>query len=244
MGKAVFLVTGGSRGIGAAIARAAGAAGHAVVLSYVGGAEAAQQIVADIEVGGGEARAVRADTSSLADVESLFAAVDAMGRLGAMVYNGGITGTPSRLEAADPATIERVIAVNLTGAMLCARAAIPRMSTRQGGQGGAIVFMSSRATAYGAPGECVWYAASKGGIDALSLGLSRELGMDGIRVNAVSPGPIDTGMLSDEKRRSALALSPIGRIGTPQEAAAAVMFLASDAASFITGANLAVSGGR
>ena len=197
-----------------------------------------------IKIAGGEAQAVRADTSRVEDVEALFATVDAAGRLKAMVYNGGITGSPSRLEAADPETLSRVINVNLLGALLCARAAIPRMSTRQGGEGGAIVLMSSRATAYGSPNECVWYAASKGGIDALSLGLSREVGLDGIRVNAVSPGPIDTGMLSEEKRKSALALSPVGRIGTPEEAAAAVMFLTSGEASFITGANLSVSGGR
>ncbi|MBN8831145.1 MAG: SDR family oxidoreductase [Sphingomonadales bacterium] len=244
MSEPVFLVTGGSRGIGAAIARAAAGAGYRVVLSYVSNAEQAHGVVAEIEAAGGKAQAVHADTSIEADVERLLAAVDAAGTLKALAYNAGITGAPSRLEAADPAILARVVNVNLVGAMLCARAAIPRMSTRQGGQGGSIVLMSSRATAYGSPNECVWYAASKGGVDALSLGLARELGLDGIRVNAVSPGPIDTGMLSEEKRRSALALSPVGRIGTPEEAAAAVMFLVSEEASFVTGANLAVSGGR
>jgi NAD(P)-dependent dehydrogenase (short-subunit alcohol dehydrogenase family) len=244
MSAPVFLVTGGSRGIGAAISRAAAKAGYKVVLSYVSNADQANDVVAQIAAEGGEALAVQADTGVPAEVDALFAAVDAAGTLKVMTYNGGITGAPSRLEAADPATLAKVINVNLVGAMLCARAAIPRMSIRQGGQGGAIILMSSRATAYGSPNECVWYAASKGGIDALSLGLSREVGLDGIRVNAVSPGPIDTGMLSEEKRKSALALSPVGRIGTPEEAAAAVMFLASDEASFVTGANLAVSGGR
>jgi NAD(P)-dependent dehydrogenase (short-subunit alcohol dehydrogenase family) len=244
MSAPVFLVTGGSRGIGAAIARAAAAEGYHVLLTYVSNPAQAEQVVEDIRAAGGEAQALQADTSRAEDVDALFAAVDAVGPLKVLVYNGGITGAVSRLEAADPETLSRVINVNLLGAMLCARAAIPRMSTRQGGKGGAIVLMSSRATAYGSPNECVWYAASKGGIDALSLGLSREVGMDGIRVNVVSPGPIDTGMLSEEKRKSAMALSPVGRIGTPEEAAAAVMFLASDGASFITGANLAVSGGR
>jgi len=244
MSAPVFLVTGGSRGIGAAIARAAAGAGYHVLLTYSSNPAQAQEVVGEIQSAGGSAQAVQADTGKAEDVEALFAAVDAAGPLKVLVYNGGITGAPSRLEAADPATLSRVIEVNLVGAMLCARAAVPRMSTRQGGQGGAIVLMSSRATAYGSPNECVWYAASKGGVDALSLGLSRELGPDGIRVNAVSPGPIDTGMLSEEKRKSALALSPVGRIGTPEEAAAAVMFLASEEASFITGANLAVSGGR
>ncbi|MBT2187470.1 SDR family NAD(P)-dependent oxidoreductase [Sphingobium nicotianae] len=244
MSAPVFLVTGGSRGIGAAIGKAAGEAGYTVVLTYVSNPDEAEQVAARIRAEGGQAQAIRADTGEPADVETLFAAVDAAGTLAVMVYNGGITGPASRLEAADPATLSKVVGVNLVGAMLCARAAIPRMSTRQGGAGGAIIFMSSRASVYGSPDECVWYAASKGGIDSLTLGLSRELGLDGIRVNAVSPGPIDTGMLGEEKKRMALALSPVGRIGTPEEAAAAVMFLASAEASFVTGANLAVSGGR
>jgi len=244
MSEPVFLVTGGSRGIGAAIAKAAAIAGYRVLLTYASNPDQAQGVVDEIVAAGGKAQAIRADTSVQADVDALFAQVAAAGTLTALAYNGGITGAPSRLEAADPATLARVLNVNLLGAMLCVRAAVPLMSSRQGGQGGAIVLMSSRATAYGSPGECVWYAASKGGIDALSLGLSRELGLDGIRVNAVSPGPIDTGMLSEEKRKSALALSPVGRIGTPEEAAAAVMFLISGEASFITGANLAVAGGR
>jgi len=244
MSAPVFLVTGGSRGIGAAIARSAAKAGYKVVLSYAHNAALADEVVASIAAEGGEALAVRADTGNEADIETLFAAVDAVGPLKVLAYNGGITGPASRLADTDPATIAQVVAVNLTGAMLCARAAIPRLSTRQGGQGGAIVLMSSRASFYGSPDECVWYAASKGGIDSLTLGLARELGPDGIRVNAVSPGPIDTGILSPEKRASALALSPVGRIGTPEEAASAVLYLASDEASFVTGANLWVSGGR
>jgi NAD(P)-dependent dehydrogenase (short-subunit alcohol dehydrogenase family) len=167
-----------------------------------------------------------------------------MGVLEVLAYSGGITGAPSQLADASPETLSRVVDVNLVGAMLCARESVRRMSTDRSGAGGAIIFLSSRATAYGAPHEYVWYAASKGGIDALTLGLAREVGGQGIRVNAVSPGPIDTGMLSEEKRVRAMALSPVNRIGTPEEAAAAVMFLASDAASFVTGANLAVSGGR
>ncbi|BAK65888.1 SDR-family protein [Sphingobium sp. SYK-6] len=244
MNPPVFLVTGGSRGIGAAIAHAAAGAGYRVVLTYASNAAQAEETVAQIVAQGGDARAIRADTADPADVAALFAAVEEAGPLRVLVYNGGITGAASRLADADPETLARVVAVNLTGAMLCARAAIPLMSTRTGGQGGAIVFMSSRATAYGSPNEWVWYAASKGGIDSLTLGLAREVGIEGIRVNAVSPGPIGTEMLSPEKVKMATSLSPVGRIGTPQEAAAAVMFLASDEASFITGANLAVSGGR
>jgi NAD(P)-dependent dehydrogenase (short-subunit alcohol dehydrogenase family) len=244
MNGGVFLVTGGSRGIGAAIAIAAGQAGYKVLLSYASNEQPAQQIVERIRAAGGTARAVRADTADTQDVAALFAAADAMGVLEVLAYSGGITGAPSQLADASPETLSRVVDVNLVGAMLCARESVRRMSTDRSGAGGAIIFLSSRATAYGAPHEYVWYAASKGGIDALTLGLAREVGGQGIRVNAVSPGPIDTGMLSEEKRVRAMALSPVNRIGTPEEAAAAVMFLASDAASFVTGANLAVSGGR
>jgi len=244
MAETVFLVTGGSRGIGAAVAMAAAQAGHRVLLSYASAEDRALEVVARIEAAGGTARAVRADTADPAEVAALFAAADEMGPLAVLVCSGGITGAPSPLVNAAPETLARVIDVNLVGAMLCAREAVRRMSTQHGGAGGAIVFLSSRATAYGSPNEHVWYAASKGGIDALTLGLAREVGAQGIRVNAVSPGPIDTEMLSDEKRARAAALSPVQRIGTPQEAAAAVMFLASDAASFVTGANLSVSGGR
>jgi len=244
MDGSVFLVTGGSRGIGAAIAVAAAQAGYRVLLSYASAQDKAAQVVEHIESLGGTARAVRADTADADAVAALFAAADAMGPLKVLACSGGITGAPSSLAEAPPETLSRVIDVNLVGAMLCAREAVRRMSTERGGAGGAIVFLSSRATAYGSPGEHVWYAASKGGVDALTTGLAREVGGQGIRVNAVSPGPIDTGMLSAEKRAAATALSPVKRIGTPEEAAAAVMFLASDAASFITGANLAVSGGR
>ena len=242
--KGVFVVAGGSRGIGAAISAAAAAAGHAVLLTYASNAQAAHDVVARIEASGGRASAVRADTSVPGDVAALFAAADAMGRLEALAYSGGITGAPAPLADADPAEIARVIAVNLTGAMLCAREAVARMSTARGGAGGAIVFLSSRAADYGSPGEHVWYAASKGGIDSLTLGLAREVGAEGIRVNAVSPGPVATDMLDAAKQERAAGLSPIGRIGTPAEIAAAVMFMASAEASFITGANLAVSGGR
>ena len=242
--RGVFVVVGGSRGIGAAISVAAAAAGYAVLLTYASDAEAAREVVGRIEAAGGIAQAVRADTSVPGDVAALFAAADAMGRLGALAYSGGITGTASLLADAEPDTIARVIAVNLTGAMLCAREAVARMSTARGGAGGAIVFLSSRASDYGSPGEHVWYAASKGGIDSLTKGLAREVGQEGIRVNAVSPGPVATDMLDPAKQERAAGLSPIGRIGTPEEIAAAVMFMASAEASFVTGANLAVSGGR
>ena len=244
MGKGVFLVTGGSRGIGAAIARQAAQAGYAVLLSYVSRPDDADAVVAAIRADGGTAEAFRADTSKPDEVGALFARADALGPLAVMAYNAGITGTPSRIDASTPENMARVIEVNLTGALYCARAAVLRMAACHGGVGGSIILISSRATAYGSPGEHVWYAASKGGIDTLTLGLSRELGPDGIRVNAVSPGPIGTEMLSEEKKIRAVGLTPLQRVGDPAEVAAAVMFLASDDASFVTGANLAVSGGR
>jgi len=244
MNEGVFLVTGGSRGIGAAIAVAAAQAGYRVLLSYASDEAAARQVVDRIHAAGGTAQAMRADTADAQAVAALFAAADAMGTLRALICSGGITGPASTLADASPETLARVIDVNLVGAMLCAREGVRRMATGRGGAGGAIIFLSSRATAYGSPDEYIWYAASKGGIDALTLGLAREVGGQGIRVNAVSPGPIDTGMLSDEKRARAMALSPVGRIGTPEDVAASVMFLVSDAAAFVTGANLAVSGGR
>lgn len=241
---AVFVVVGGSRGIGAAIALAAGKAGFSVLLTYTADATGSEAVADAICSEGGLASAVRVDTAKLKDVEALFAAVDKLGQLQVMVYNTGVTGTSSALVDADPAEIARVIEVNLTGAVWCAREAVARMSNARGGSGGAIVLLSSRATAYGSPGEHVWYAASKGGIDALTVGLAREVGPQGIRVNAVSPGPIATDMLSKEKKVQAASLVPLQRVGTPEEVAQAVMFLASDAASFVSGANLAVSGGR
>jgi NAD(P)-dependent dehydrogenase (short-subunit alcohol dehydrogenase family) len=244
MSAPVFLVTGGSRGIGAAIAVAAGQAGYQVLLSYASNAAQADAVVDTIRAAGGTAQAARADTSNADDVAALFAAVDAMGSLQVLAYSGGITGDRSSLVDAAPETYARVIDVNLTGAMHCAREAVRRMSTRRGGAGGSIVFLSSRATSYGSPGDYVWYAASKGGIDALTIGLSREVGPEGIRVNAVSPGPIDTDMLDEGRRTTAASLVPLGRLGKPAEAAAAVLYLSSDAASFVTGANLSVSGGR
>lgn len=244
LSKPIMLVTGGSGGIGEAISLAAANAGFGVMLSYATNAVQAKSVVRGIRAKGGTAEAVRADTGSADDVAALFAAADAMGPLKGMVYNTGITGPTSALVDVQPSDVARVVEVNLTGAMYCARESIARMSTERGGKGGSIVLISSRATAYGSPGEYVWYAASKGGIDALTLGLSREVGPAGIRVNAVSPGPIDTGMLTDEKRKRAVSMIPLQRIGKPEEVAAAVMFLVSDAASYMTGANLAVSGGR
>lgn len=239
----VMVVTGGSRGIGEAVAVLAAQRGYEVVLSFASDAARAEAVVERIRRAGGTAEAVRADTAHEAQVDALFAAADRRGRLAAMVYNSGITGAHSPLADADTATIDAVLDVNLRGAILACRASIRRMSTRFGGEGGAIVMVSSRASFYGSPSEFVWYAASKGGMDSLSLGLARELGAEGIRVNVVSPGPIATQMHRPGRLEVAEKRSPMQRAGTPHEVAEAVMFLVSDAASYMSGANLAVAGG-
>ena len=243
MSAGVLLVTGGSRGIGEAIAVDAARRGYDVVLSYANSEARATEVVSRIEDAGGKALAVRADTARETDIERLFAAADARGRLSAMVYNAGVTGSHSPLAEASTATIDEVLAVNLRGAILCCRAAIRRMSTRLGGKGGSIVLLSSRATFYGSPDEFVWYAASKGGIDSLTNGLAREVGPEGIRVNAVSPGPISTEMHRPGRLEAGAKRAPLQRAGTPEEVAEAVMYLLSSDASYVTGANLSVSGG-
>lgn len=243
MNRRVMVLAGGSRGIGEAVAVLAAQRGYDVVLSYASDAARAAAVVERITQQGGSALAVHADTAQESHIERLFEAADRRGRLAAMVYNSGITGAHSPLADADTATIDAVLDVNLRGAILACRASIRRMSTRFGGEGGAIVMVSSRASFYGSPSEFVWYAASKGGMDSLSLGLARELGAEGIRVNVVSPGPIATQMHRPGRLEVAEKRSPMQRAGTPHEVAEAVMFLVSDAASYMSGANLAVAGG-
>jgi NAD(P)-dependent dehydrogenase (short-subunit alcohol dehydrogenase family) len=243
MGAGVFLVTGGSRGIGEAVAVAAALQGYHVVLTYAHDEGSAQAVVGRITSAGGKAVAVQANTGQEADIHRVFAAVDALGPLAVLVYNGGITGAHSPLAEATTETIDEVLAVNLRGAILCSREAVRRMSTRLAGKGGAIVLISSRAAFYGSPAEYVWYAASKGGVDSLTNGLAREVAAEGIRVNAISPGPIITGMHRPGRLEIGAKRAPMQRAGTAEEVAEAVMFLASDAASYVTGANLAVAGG-
>jgi NAD(P)-dependent dehydrogenase (short-subunit alcohol dehydrogenase family) len=242
--KPLFLITGGSRGIGKAIALQAADAGHSVLLSYLDHREAAEGVVEEIAARGGKAWALQADTAKEADIQRLFVECDRLGRLATLVYNSGITGPPSTLLQASTATISRVLEVNVLGAMVCAREAVRRMSTRQGGQGGCIVLISSRVSIYGASGDYVWYAASKGAIDSLTTGLAREVATQGIRVNAVSPGFINTDIHAPGKLQSVVPTVPMQRAGEPAEVAAAVMFLVSSQASYINGANLAVGGGR
>jgi NAD(P)-dependent dehydrogenase (short-subunit alcohol dehydrogenase family) len=245
MSAPVILVTGGSRGIGAATAKLAARKGYDVALSYVRDEQGAERVAAEIRAVGRRSVAIRADVSREEDIVKLFAEVDAkLGALNVLVVNSGVNGKAYRLADVPAAQIREVIDVNVTGAMLCAREGVRRMSTRHGGKGGSIVLVSSRATEYGSPGEFVWYAASKGAINAFCVGLAREVGREGIRVNAVSPGPIDTEMLNESRRASINEVVPMARIGQPEEVGEAILFLASPAASFCTGANLSVSGGR
>jgi NAD(P)-dependent dehydrogenase (short-subunit alcohol dehydrogenase family) len=215
-----------------------------VLLTYLSQKDAADAVVAQIHAQGGEAEALPADTAQEADVERTFAAADKLGRVEVLVYNTGITGPNSTLANATAETLSRVIEVNLVGALYCARAAVRRMSTKTGGRGGSIVMISSRAAVHGSAGEYTWYAASKGGIDSLVVGLSREVATEGIRVNAVSPGIIDTGIHAPGRLERVAHLMPMQRAGTVDEVTAAVMFLVSKEASYVSGANIAVGGGR
>jgi NAD(P)-dependent dehydrogenase (short-subunit alcohol dehydrogenase family) len=241
----ILLVTGASRGIGAATARLAAAQGFDVAVNYAHDRAAADAVVADVAAAGRKAMAVQADVAYEADVERMFAAIDeSLGRLTHLVCNAGITGPLSRLEALPAKTAREVIEANVLGPFLCARAAIPRMSTKHGGSGGAMVFISSAAATLGGPGEYVIYAASKGAVESLSIGLSKELAGDGIRSNAVSPGPIDTGIHPPGRLERVSQFVPMGRPGTGEEIAQAVMFLLSEQSSYTTGAVLRVAGGR
>jgi NAD(P)-dependent dehydrogenase (short-subunit alcohol dehydrogenase family) len=245
----VMLVTGGSRGIGAAIVRAAAAAGYEIALTYADDRAAAEVVAAEVNGTGRRAVIVKADVAREEDVLAAYAAVDdAFGRLDALAINAGITGRFTRVDEIDAATLERVLAVNVTGAFLCAREAVRRMSTARGGSGGAIVVVSSRAAGLGSPGEYVHYAASKAAVDTLTRGLAKEVAREGIRVNAVAPGLIDTEIHARGGRPERVAritpTIPMERIGTAGEVAATVLWLLSDQASYVTGAIVDVSGGR
>jgi len=245
----VLIVTGGGRGIGAATALLAAMRGYAVLVNYLKNSEAADRVVALIEKGGGQAIAVAADVSVERDVVALFAETDRMlGRVSALVNNAGIVDRRSRLEDMSAERIQRMLAVNVTGSLLCAREAVKRMSTRNGGKGGAIVNVSSVAARLGGPGEYVDYAASKGAIDTFTIGLAKEVGAEGIRVNAVRPGVIRTEIhitSGDPERVGRIGRSaPLERPGEPEEIARAIVWLASDQASYVTGALLDIAGGR
>lgn len=244
----VVLVTGGGRGIGAAVCRAAVAAGYPVVVNYASAETAARDLVDELTAAGGQAVAVRADVSDEADVAALFDAAQRLGPLAALVNNAGVTGPYGRFDDVHATELRRVVDVNVVGAMLCAQQAAWRLSTRHGGTGGSIVNVSSRAAALGSAGEWVHYAATKGALDTLTVGLSRELGDEGVRVNGVAPGLIDTELHATAGQPDRVARTspgvPMRRPGTADEVAAAVLWLLSDAASFVTGAIVPVAGGR
>jgi NAD(P)-dependent dehydrogenase (short-subunit alcohol dehydrogenase family) len=244
----VVIITGGSRGIGRATALAAAARGLRVCIGYASNEVAAKQVVGAIEAKNGKAIAVRCDVAEESDILALFRAADAFGTLGALVNNAGIVGPSMRVEEMSFERIQRMMAVNVTGSMLCAREAVKRMSTRNGGKGGVIINLSSVAAKLGSPNTYVDYAASKGAIDSFTIGLGHEVAGEGIRVAAIRPGLINTDIhASGGEPHRAHRLSqtvPMKRVGTPEEIANAIVWLMSDAASYVTSAILDVSGGR
>ncbi len=245
----VLLVTGASRGIGAATARLAATQGYAVVVNYATDTAAAAQLVQAIQAGGGTAVALQADVSREEQVLALYARIDReFGRLDALVNNAGVVDRAQRLAEQSLARWQRLFAINVYGTLLCAREAVRRMSTRQGGRGGAIVNVSSVAATLGGAGQYVDYAATKGAVDSLTVGLAREVAAEGIRVNAVRPGIIATDIHASggqpERARQLAPQIPLQRAGTAEEVAQAIVWLLSDAASYCTGSILDVAGGR
>ena len=245
----VVVITGGSRGIGRATALAAAARGYRVVVGYATNQAAANEVVAAIEARNGKAIAVKCDVGSEQDILALFKAADGFGTLGALVNNAGIVGKSGvRVDEMSAERIQQMMAVNVTGSILCAREAVKRMSTKHGGQGGVIVNLSSVAARLGAPNTYVDYAASKGAIDSFTIGLGYEVAGEGIRVAGIRPGLIDTDIHAaggEPDRAHRLAhMVPMKRVGTADEIANAIVWLISDEASYVTSAILDVSGGR
>jgi NAD(P)-dependent dehydrogenase (short-subunit alcohol dehydrogenase family) len=245
----VLLVTGGGRGIGAATCRLAAEAGYRVAVNFAANEAAAAALVQTIESAGGEAFAIRGDVGNEADVLKMFEAVDRrFGPLNALVNNAGVVDRKSRVDEMNVARLERMMRINIIGSFLCTREAVKRMSTRHGGKGGMIVNVSSVAAVLGGPNDYVDYAASKGAIDTFTIGLSKEVATEGIRVNAVRPGIIDTEIHASGGQPDRVAamrdLVPMKREGTADEVARAILWLLSNEATYITGALLNVSGGR
>ncbi|HEX5628184.1 MAG TPA: SDR family oxidoreductase [Usitatibacteraceae bacterium] len=245
----VAIITGAGRGIGAATALLAASRGYAVCVNYMKNEAAARAVVDAIAAAGGRAIAMQGDVSQEADVVKLFEAVDwELGTVTALVNNAGILERQMRVEAMDAARIRRVLDTNVVGSFLCAREAVRRMSTNRGGKGGSIVNVSSGAARWGSPDEYIDYAASKGAVDSMTVGLSKEVAGEGIRVNAVRPGLVITDIHASggepgrvDRRKGSV---PLGRGGMPEEVAHAILWLLSDEASFVTGAFIDVSGGR
>ncbi|KLN53470.1 SDR family oxidoreductase [Variovorax paradoxus] len=245
----VLLITGGGRGIGAATALLAAQRGYAVAVNYASNSLAADEVVRAIRAGGGTAMAVQADVGDEAQVLAMFEKVDArLGRLTALVNNAGVVDVQARVDEMSVARLERMFRINVIGSFICAREAVRRMSTRHGGSGGAIVNVSSAAARLGSPGQYVDYAASKGAIDTFTIGLAKEVAAEGIRVNAVRPGLIDTeihasGGMPDRAFELAPTV-PMQRTGSAEEIAGAILWLLSAEASYTTMALLDVAGGR
>jgi NAD(P)-dependent dehydrogenase (short-subunit alcohol dehydrogenase family) len=245
----VMLVTGGSRGIGAATARLAARRGYAVAVNYTSRQDAAEEVVRAIETDGGRAIAVQGDVAKEGDILAIFETVDReLGRLGALVNNAGVVDRAQRVDEMDLVRLKRMFDINVIGSILCAREAVKRMSTKHGGVGGAIVNVSSAASRLGGPGQYVDYAAAKGAIDSFTIGLAKEVAAEGIRVNAVRPGLIETDIHASggipDRVRQLEHLVPMKRGGSAQEVAESIMWLLSPEASYVTMSLLDVSGGR
>jgi NAD(P)-dependent dehydrogenase (short-subunit alcohol dehydrogenase family) len=241
----MVLVTGGSRGIGAAICRKLAKVGHPVAVNYASNKEAADAVVASIRDAGGTAHAIAGDVGDAVQIEPMFAAAEAaLGPLGHLVNNAGISGKTARLDAQSADDLHRLFAINVIGTMLCTAAAVRRLSTQHGGKGGGIVNIGSVAARTGGLPGIIPYAATKGAIDTFTRGIANELAREGIRVNGIAPGLIATDMVTPALAESARGGIPIGRLGQPEEIAEAVAFLLSPASSYMTGSFMTVSGGR
>jgi NAD(P)-dependent dehydrogenase (short-subunit alcohol dehydrogenase family) len=245
MSRPVLLVAGGSRGIGAATARLAGVRGYDVAVNYNTNSNAATSVVDAVKKSGGKAVTLQGNMGKEVDIKRVFdQTVEKLGAITHFVHSSGIIGPMSRLDEVSTQIMREVLDVDTLGALLCLRECVLRMSTRHGGKGGSIVLLSSMAAIIGGGGECVWYAAAKGAIDSLTVGLAREVAKEGIRVNAIAPGMIDTDIQPAGRMERIQPMLPMGRGGQPEEVAEAILYLLSDAASYVTGANLRVSGAR
>ena len=244
MARPVLLVAGGSRGIGAAVAERAGRNGYDVAVNYKSNESAANEVVAVVNSAGGQALAIKGDLGREDDIERTFEAAEKLGPLTHFVHSSGITGKASRLDAVSATTVRDVLDVNSYGAILCLRAALQRMSTKNGGKGGSIVMITSMAATIGGAGEYTWYAAAKAAVNTLVLGVAREVAKEGVRINGVSPGLIATEIHEPGRIERVTPFIPMGRPGTADEVAEAVLYLLSDAASYVTGSILNVSGAR
>ena len=245
MPRPVLLIAGGSRGIGAATAKLAGTRGYDVAVNYKTNSNAAAGVVEAVKKAGGKAIAVQGDMALEKDIERVFdATTDGLGPITHFVHSSGIIGDNSRLDEVSSATIREVLDLDTFGALLCLRACVRHMSTKHGGKGGSVVMLSSMAAPLGGANECVWYAAAKAGVDSMVIGVLREVAKEGMRVNAITPGVIDTDIQPPGRVERVTPMLPMGRAGQADEVAEAVLFLLSDGASYINGANLRVSGGR